>query len=30
MESIRNKFQERRNYNIHADNFSIVKDRLNL
>ena len=30
MESIRNKFQERRNYNIYAVNFSIVKDRLNL
>ena len=27
MESVKNKIQKRRNYNIYADNFSIVKDR---
>lgn len=30
MESVKNKIQKRRNYNIYAVNFSIVKDRLNL
>lgn len=27
MKSVKNKIQKRRNYNIYADNFSIVKDR---
>lgn len=27
MESVKNKIQKRRNYNIYAVNFSIVKDR---